>query len=69
MKRKTQKKLAEVAFVVALVAFAMSLQFLDTIGPAGLLQFVTFMISGGYIVLFMYANWDIVAGEKGEDRE
>lgn len=69
MKRKIQKRLAEAAFVLALVTFGMSLQFLDTIGPAGLLQFVAFMVSGGYVVLFMYANWDIVVGKKGEDRE
>ena len=69
MKRRIQKKLAEIGFVVALVTFAMSLQFLDAIGPVGLIQFGMFMVSGGYVVLFMYANWDLLIGTKKERQE
>lgn len=45
-------------FLVSLVVFIFSCSWLEEIGPVGLLQFLTFVITGSYVVLFLYANWD-----------
>ena len=47
-----------VLFLLNMIIFIFSLGFLGEIGPTGLLCFMLYMISGGYLVLFTYINWE-----------
>jgi len=56
----SKKKLGwKILFLMSLVVWIFSFSWMDGIGPIGLLQYLAFMISGGYVVLFMYANWNL----------
>jgi len=50
----------KILFVVNLVLFIFSLGLFGYIGLEGLLSFLLFMVSGGYLTLFVYLNWDIL---------
>lgn len=45
-------------FVLAIVMFIFSLGMLDGIGVVGLIQFLTFMVSGSYIIIYILSRWD-----------
>lgn len=61
----SKKKLGwKVLFLVALVVWIFSFSWMDGIGLEGLIQYLAFMVSGGYVVLFIYANWDVISGER-----
>lgn len=50
----------KILFVLNLVLFIFSLSLFGYIGLEGLLSFLLFMVSGGYLTLFVYLNWDIL---------
>lgn len=61
----SKKKLGwKLLFLVALVVWIFSFSWMDGIGLEGLIQYLAFMVSGGYVVLFIYANWDVISGER-----
>lgn len=61
----SKKKLGwKLLFLVALVVWIFSFSWMDGIGLKGLIQYLAFMVSGGYVVLFIYANWDVISGER-----
>lgn len=61
----SKKKLGwKLLFLVALIVWVFSFSWMDGIGLIGLLQYLAFMVSGGYVVLFLYANWDAITGER-----
>lgn len=51
-------------FVVAIVGFIFSLGMLDGIGPLGLVQFLIYMATGIYIIVYILARWDDLIGPK-----
>ena len=60
-KRKLGWKLL---FLASLIVWMFSFSWMDGIGPIGLLQYLAFMVSGGYVVLFVYANADLFIGKE-----
>lgn len=61
----SKKKLGwKLLFLVALVVWIFSFSWMDGIGLIGLVQYLAFMVSGGYVVLFLYANWDAITRER-----
>ena len=49
-----------VLLVLNIVLFIFSWSLFGYIGPEGLLSFLLFMASGGYLTLFVYLNWGIL---------
>ena len=61
----SKKKLGwKLLFLVALIVWIFSFSWMDGIGLIGLVQYLAFMVSGGYVVLFLYANWDAITRER-----
>jgi len=56
MKERMRRVLVKLLFVVALIVFVFSWGWMDGIGLEGLLQYGAFMVSGSYVILFIYAN-------------
>lgn len=54
-KAKWIAKRAMLVFMTCM--FILSFNFFEGIGPKGLAEFLMFMVSGGYVVLSVYANW------------
>ena len=56
MKERMRRVLVKLLFVVALIVFVFSWGWMDGIGVEGLLQYAAFMVSGSYVILFIYSN-------------